>query len=311
VTAFAAVYIIWGSTYLGIKLAIDSVPPLLMAAARFGLAGTLLYAWARWKGAPRPAPAIWGRAAIVGACLLVFGNGGLTFAELYVPTGLASLLIALVPLFMALMGWFSGQSPRPTGRVWLSLGTGLVGVALLVNPSGDPSARHPHFFFGVMVVLLSGLVWSIGSLYSRHAGRGTDPALMAGMQMLAASAMLFPCALLRGEFQSFHLAQVTLTSAIAYLYLVFIGAIVGYSAYLWLLRHCPPSQVATYAYVNPVVAILLGVGFAGEKFTPSMATGAALILAAVALVITKRQAAEPVRSPQIPLTETTHPSSAQ
>ncbi len=286
VTAFATVYVIWGSTYLGIKLAIDSVPPLLMASARFFCAGILLYAWARWRGA-QPTRAAWGRAAIVGACLLVAGNGGLTFAELYVPSGLAALLIALVPVFMALLGWLSGQSPRPTPRIWLGLACGLAGVALLARP--DPSAAmHPRFLVGVGVILVGGLIWSAGSLYSKRAGQGTDPALMAGMQMLTASAMLLPGALLRGELTGFSLAQVTPRSAWAFLYLVLIGAIVGYSAYLWLLRHCPPAQVATYAYVNPVVAVLLGAGFAGERLTTSMLMGATLIIAAVALVVTSR-----------------------
>ncbi len=287
VMAFAAVYVIWGSTYLGIRLAIDSVPPLLMAGARFVFAGSMLYAWARLRGAARPGGGAWGRAAIVGGCLLVAGNGGLTFAQLYVPSGLAALLIAMVPVFMVLMGWLSGQSARPTRRVWLGIACGLAGVALLARP--DAAAQpHPRFALGVGVILLSGLVWSAGSLYSRRAGQGTEPLLMAGMQMLTAGAVLLAGAALRGEFAGFALAQVTAKSWAAFFYLVFIGALVGYTAYLWLLRHCPPSQVATYAYVNPVVAVLLGAGFAGEKLTSPMLAGAALIVAAVALVIVKR-----------------------
>ena len=298
--AFAAVYVIWGSTYLGIKLAIDSVPPLLMASARFLSAGVLLYGWARLRGAKKPTRGQWGRAAIVGGCLLAVGNGGLTFAELYVPSGLAALLIAMVPVFMALLGWFSGQSPRPTPRVWFGFACGLAGVALLARPDAT-AAMHPRFLLGVGVILVGGLVWSGGSLYSRRAGLGIDPTLMAGMQMLSAGAMLLPGALARGELVGFTLAQVNAKSAFAFLYLVFIGAIVGYSAYLWLLRHCPPSQVATYAYVNPVVAVLLGASFAGEKPTSSMLAGAALIVAAVALVITNR----PRRSAPVAVTNPT------
>jgi drug/metabolite transporter (DMT)-like permease len=206
---------------------------------------------------------------------------------MYVPTGLASLLIALVPLYMALMGWFSGQSPRPTPRIWFGLACGLAGVAFLARPDATVP-MHPRFFVGVAIILFSGLIWSVGSLYSRQAGRGIDPTLMAGMQMLTAGAMLFPGALIRGEHIGFSLAQVTLKSGLSFLYLVTMGAIVGYSAYLWLLRYCPPSQVSTYAYVNPVVAVLLGVGLAGEKFTSSMLAGATLILVAVVLVITRR-----------------------
>jgi drug/metabolite transporter (DMT)-like permease len=309
ITVFAAVYIIWGSTYLGIKWAIDSIPPLLMVTGRFLSAGAILYGWARWRGAPRPTADAWRRAALVGLCLLVFGNGGLTFGEMYVPTGLASLLIALVPLYMALMGWFSGQSPRPTPRIWFGLACGLAGVAFLARPDAAVP-MHPRFFVGVAIILFSGLIWSVGSLYSRHAGRGIDPTLMAGMQMLAAGTMLFPGALIRGEHIGFSLAQVTLKSGLSFLYLVTMGAIVGYSAYLWLLRHCPPSQVSTYAYVNPVVAVLLGVGLAGEKFTSSMLVGATLILVAVVLVITKRSP-QAARSSAVPLSEANQQSAAQ
>ena len=292
VANFAIVYVIWGSTYLGIRLAIDSVPPLLMVGARFLLAGALLYAWARRRGAARPTGAAWGRAAIVGGCLLVCGNGGLTFGEMYVPSGLAALLIAMVPVFMALLGWLSGQSPRPARRVWLGFACGLAGVALLARPDGA-SAAHPRFLLGVGVILVGGVIWSAGSLYSRRAGQGTAPMLMAAMQMLTAGAMLLAGAGLRGEIADFHPAQVTAKSLVAFLYLVFIGALVGYNAYLWLLRHCPPAQVATYAYVNPVVAVLLGAGFGGEKLTSSMLAGAALIVAAVALVVTNRPRGNP------------------
>ena len=292
VANFAAVYVIWGSTYLGIRLAIESVPPLLMVGVRFLLAGTLLYAWARLRGAERPTAAAWGRAAIVGGCLLVCGNGGLTFGEMYVPSGLAALLIAMVPVFMALLGWLSGQSPRPTRRVWLGFACGFAGVALLARPDGA-SAAHPRFLLGVGVILVGSVIWSAGSLYSRRAGQGTAPMLMAAMQMLTAGGMLLAGAGLRGEIADFHPAQVTAKSLAAFFYLVFIGALVGYNAYLWLLRHCPPAQVATYAYVNPVVAVLLGAGFGGEKLTSSMVAGAALIVAAVALVITSRPRGNP------------------
>ena len=287
VTAFALVYVIWGSTYLGIQMAIESVPPLLMASARFLLAGALLYAWARLRGAVKPTPAAWGRAAMVGGCLLVCGNGGLTFGQQYVPSGLAALLIAMVPVFMVLIGWLTGQSPRPTAQVWFGFACGLAGVALLARPDAAVP-MHPRFLLGVGVILTGGVIWSAGSLYSRRAGQGTAPLLMAGMQMLTAGATLLAGALLRGETADFTLAQVTTRSLGAFFYLVFIGAIVGYNAYLWLWRYCPPAQVATYAYVNPVVAVLLGAGFAGEKLTSSMFAGAALIVAAVVLVITNR-----------------------
>ena len=290
VTAFTAVYLIWGSTYLGIRFAIETMPPFLMAGSRFLIAGLALYAVARWRGAPRPAASDWKRAVIIGLALFVGGNGGVTFGELYVPSALTALLIALVPVFMALLGWLSGITARPSRMVWLGLACGLAGVALLVRP--DPSAvSSPHFGFGVSVILLSALTWSAGSLYASRSASRTTPFAAAGMQMICGGLLQLLVGFALREHRGFDLAAVSAQSWLAWLYLLTIGSIVGYTAYSWLLLHCPPAQVATYAYVNPVVAVLLGSTLGGEKLTPGMLSGAAVIVAAVAAVIAKQSSA--------------------
>ena len=289
VLAFAGIYLIWGSTYLGIYYAIQSIPPLLMAGVRFLLAGIIMYGAARFQGAERPPLVTWKSAAIVGACLLLFGNGGVTVAEKWVPTGLAALLVATVPIYIALLGWLTGTAPRPTRIIWLGLVAGFVGVGILVGPAfAAPSGAH-HRALGMLILLFGSLLWSAGSLYSRRARHASSLILAAGQQMICGGSLLLLAGLIFGEAHGLALSHVTWLSIGAFIYLVLIGAIIGYTSYFYLLRHCDPAKVATYAYVNPVVAILLGAAFAGEH--PSLRTllGASLIIGSVALVITAQQ----------------------
>ncbi len=292
ITAFAALYLIWGSTYLGIRFAIDSIPPLLMAGARFLLAGLIMYAIAgfqrgRWKSSLTE----WRNAAIIGACLILFGNGGVTVAEQWVPSGLASLLVATVPIYIALLAWLTGSAPRPRPMVMLGLAGGFVGVGILVGPAltAPPSGANGHLGLGMLVLLFGSLLWSIGSLYSRRASNSASPLLSSAQTMLCGGVLMLLVGLLSGEARGFHLRQVTALSLGAFIYLVLIGAIVGYTAYIWLLRHCDPAKVATYAYVNPVVAVLLGALFAGETLSARTALAAAIIIGSVAVVITAQQ----------------------
>lgn len=290
-TAFAAVYIIWGSTYLSIRFAIATMPPYLMAGSRFLLAGLILYAFARMRGAARPTAVDWKRATIIGAALMLFGNGGVTIGELFVPSALAALLIALVPVFMAVLGWLSSITARPTRIVWIGLALGLAGVALLARP--DPAALpHPRASLGVAIILASALIWSAGSLYASRSTSSTSPFANAGMQMICGGALQLLAGLALGEHRGLDVTTFSASSWIAWLYLLTFGSIVGFTAYSWLLVHCPPAQVATYAYVNPVVAVLLGATLGGETMTPRMLFGAALIVAAVAAVIAKQTAAK-------------------
>jgi len=291
ILSFAALYLIWGSTYLGILLAIQSIPPFLMAGVRFSLAGVIMFTIARFQGAPSPAPATWRDALIVGACLLLFGNGGVTLAEKWVPSGLAALLVATVPIHIALLGWITGAAPRPRPIVWLGLVGGFIGVGLLVGSAFTNSSNSPqdHLVLGMSIVLFGSLLWSAGSLYSRKARNALSPFLAAGQQMLCGGGLLILAGVALREYRDFNPRHITLLSASAFAYLVVIGALVGFPAYIFLLRHCDPAKVATYAYVNPVVAILLGTTFAGESLTVRTLLGAGLIIGSVAIVITSQQ----------------------
>ena len=291
IAAFAALYLVWGSTYLGIRFAIESIPPFLMAGTRFFLAGIVMYVIAVWQGAPKSSFAEWRTAFVIGTCLLFFGNGGVTVAEQWVPTGLASLLVATVPIYIALLAWLTGSAPRPRPLVFLGLVGGFVGVGILVGPAltAVPATSSRHVGAGMLILLFSSLVWSIGSLYSRRARNAASPFLSAAQTMLCGGSLMMLAGFARGEAQDFDPRQVTALSLGAFAYLVLVGAIVGYTAFIWLLRHCDPSKVATYAYVNPVVAVLLGAFFAGETLTVRTALATTIIIASVALVITAQQ----------------------
>lgn len=294
IAAFAALYIIWGSTYLGIRFAIESIPPLLMAGARFFLAGIIMYAVARCQGAQKSSFAEWRTAFVIGACLIFCGNGGVTVAEQWVPSGLASLLVATVPIYIALLAWLTGSAPRPRPLVLLGLAAGFVGVGILVGPAltASPARASHHAGLGMLILLFGSLVWSIGSLYSRRTRNSASPILSSAQTMLCGGALMILAGLASGEAHTFDFRKVTALSLGAFTYLVLIGAIVGYTAYIWLLRHCDPAKVATYAYVNPVVAVLLGAGFAGESVSGRTALAAAIIIGSVALVITAQQTKE-------------------
>ena len=286
--AFVAVYVIWGSTYLAIRFAIETLPPLLMAATRFLIAGGLLYGVVRLRGAARPRAVHWRSALVVGGLLLLGGNGGVVLAERTVPSGLAALLVSTVPIWMALIEWLRPGGRRPRLAVAGGLALGLVGVALLIGPraftAGIGSAG------GVLLVLAAALAWASGSLYSRGAALPESPLLGNALEMLAGGALLGMVALATGEAGQLHLQSVSLRSALALAYLVIFGSLVAFTAYIWLLRHAPIARVSTYAYVNPVVAVFLGWAFAGERLTASTFVAAGVILAAVMLITTFREA---------------------
>jgi drug/metabolite transporter (DMT)-like permease len=291
ILAFAGIYLIWGSTYLGILFAIQSIPPLLMAGTRFLLAGIILYGVARMSGAPRSSRTDWRTALIVGACLLLGGNGGVTLSEQYVPSGLAALLVATVPIYIALLSWLFGMSERPSAITWAGLAGGFIGVGVLLGPAlrFSTTGESPHAWIGMTILLCSSLIWSAGSLYSRTAKISTSPFLAAAQQMLCGGTLLIIAGMARGELRQFDPQRITAQSTWAFVYLVLIGGIIGYVSYAWLLRHCEPAKVATYAYVNPIVAVLLGAMFAHESLSLRTVVAAGLIIGSVALVITAQQ----------------------
>ena len=289
--AFAALYLIWGSTYLAILFAIRSIPPLLMAGTRFLIAGLILYAGARLRGEPASPRIEWRTALIVGACLLLGGNGGVTLSEQYVPSGLAALVVATIPIYIALLSWLFGMSERPGLLTWTGLIGGFVGVGILIGPAlrFSGTGESPHAWIGITILLCSSLTWSAGSLYSRKTRISASPFLAAGQQMLCGGTLLFAAGMASGELSRFHPQQITTQSLLAFVYLVLIGGIIGYVSYAWLLRHCEPAKVATYAYINPIVAVVLGALFAHETLSVRTMVAASLIIGSVALVITVQQ----------------------
>jgi drug/metabolite transporter (DMT)-like permease len=290
VTAFAAVYLIWGSTYLGIRFAIETIPPFLMAGMRFVLAGGLLYAWTRARGAPRPTRRQWASAAVVGGLLLVGGNGTGVWAQLrHVPSGMVALLVATTPFWMTLIEWLRPGGVKPTGAVVAGLVVGFGGIVLLIGPQAAPGAGTD--LFSMLLPVLAALLWSLGSIYSRGADLPRSPLMTTGIQMLAGGGMLLVVALLAGDWGRFNPAQVSARSLAAFVYLVTFGALVAFTAFSWLLRHVSPARVSTYAYVNPVIAVFLGWALAGEPLTPRTLVAAAIIVGAVAIIITFRERA--------------------
>jgi drug/metabolite transporter (DMT)-like permease len=285
--AFAAIYLIWGSTYLAIRFAIETLPPFFMAGARFITAGALLYTWAWLRGAPRPTRLHWREAAIIGGLMVLGGNGGVTWAEQRIPSGLTALLVATVPLWVVLLEGIRPGGGRPSGRVVAGLGLGLGGVALLIGP-GNLIGGQAVDLFGTTVVLLAALAWASGSLYSRQAQLPAAPLQGVALEMLAGGTWLLLAGGVTGEGARLDLSGASLSSLLALGYLTVLGSIVAFSAYLWLLRVSTPARASTYAFVNPVIAVFLGWALADEPLTAQTLLAAAVIVAAVVIIVTGR-----------------------
>ena len=281
--AFAAVYLIWGSTYLAIRFAIDTMPPLTMAAVRFAVAGACLYVWVRGRGTPAPSRTQWRDAAIAGTLLLAGGNGAVVVAEQWVPSGLVALLVGAVPLWLVLLDALVGSRTRPSPRASLGLVVGFGGVALLTGSPGA-GAGGTQELLGALLVLGGALAWAAGSLYSRYTVSPPRPRMFVAMQMLAGSVSLGVLAVAFGELPAIDPAGISARSWWSLAYLVVFGALIGYTAYIWLLSVSTPALVGTYAYVNPVVALLLGWWLADEPLTFRSLLAAAIILGSVVVI---------------------------
>jgi drug/metabolite transporter (DMT)-like permease len=285
--AFALIYLIWGSTYLGIRFAIETLPPFLMAGLRFLIAGGLMYGWMRLRaGDARPTAIEWRGAALVGGFLLLGGNGGVVWAQQQVPSGLAALLVATVPLWMVLLEWLGGGH-RPRLRVMAGIAIGFAGLGILVN-STDLLGGRAVSAVGAAVLVMASFSWAIGSVLSRRVRLPASPLLGTGMEMIAGGVLLLLAGTLAGEWGTLDLAAASTRSVAAFLYLVVFGSLVGFTAYIWLLRHVEIAKVATYAYVNPVVAVLLGWALAGEPLTLRILVAAAVIILGVFFITSGR-----------------------
>jgi len=294
VAAFAAIYLIWGSTYLAIRIGIETIPPLLMAGIRFTSAGGLLYAWARRRSGERLSLVHWRSAAIIGVALLCISNGGITWSEQRIPSGITALMAATVPLWIVVMEWLFHGGARPRRGVAAGLILGFVGIFLLVGPD-QIFGRKALDLGSIGVLMVAAISWANGSLYSRRAVLPGSQLLATSMEMLAGGAALFVVSLVSGETSHVQLAAISLRSWLAVGYLALFGSIIGFTAYVWLLRVTAVSRVATYAYVNPVIAIMLGWAFAGEQLNSHVVAAAGVIVLAVVLIIrsqpgTKKQA---------------------
>jgi drug/metabolite transporter (DMT)-like permease len=283
--AFAAIYIIWGSTYLGIRIGIESFPPLLLAGVRHFLTGLVLYPILRWKTGVQPTTTQWRTAVVTGVLLLFIGNGGVCVAEGTVPSGVAALLVATISLWIVLIDWLRPGSTRPLPRVVAGIVMGFAGLALLVGPAhlGGSGRIDPK---GSGILVIASLAWAFGSLYSKHGSLPSSPFLGVAMQSLAGGIALCIAGLFTGEVSALHLAAISLRSWLALGYLIVFGSGLGFTAYIFLLKNTAAARVGTYALVNPVVALFLGWLFVGESITLRTSIAAAVILTAVLLVIT-------------------------
>jgi drug/metabolite transporter (DMT)-like permease len=287
IAAFAAVYVIWGSTYLAIRFAVQTLPPLLMASARFVIAGLIVLLWARFRdGEPWPRRIEWRIGLISGALLLLGGNGGVSWAEQRVPSGIAALLVAVVPVFMVLLEWLRPGGTRPRAAVFVGVGLGLAGLVLLVGPGALRGGGGD--VVGPLVLVLASLSWAAGSLYTKFTPSSASGTMATGAQMLAGGLALLAAAIVAGEPAQLDLAHVSTSSLVSFLYLLTFGSLIGFTAYVYLLAHTTAAKAATYAYVNPVVAVLLGWAIGHEAVTSRTVLAAAVILAGVAIITITR-----------------------
>jgi drug/metabolite transporter (DMT)-like permease len=282
--ALVAVWIVWGSTYLAIRLAVETIPPFLMAGSRFLIAGSVLYAWRHLAGDPPPTKIEWRSAIIVGSFLLMGANGGVSWAEQYVDSSVAALLVALVPMWMVVIDALRPAGRRPNRWAVLGVVIGFMGVALLVGPSRLTGLQGDVDPVGAGVLVIASFLWASGSIYNRGAQLPGSPLLGTSMQMLAGGAGLFLLATLGGEWSRLEVASITMQSLWGLVYLIVFGSWVGFVAYIWVLRAAPTPLVSTYAYVNPLVAIMLGNLLVDEPITVRLLVAAAIIVSSVAII---------------------------
>jgi drug/metabolite transporter (DMT)-like permease len=285
VLAFAIIYFVWGSTYLAIRIGVREVPPFLFAAMRFVIAGSVLFAWMRGRGTASPTAREWIAASFLAILIFVFDYGLLFWAERRVPSGIAAVMLATIPAFMTIAEIVVLRTQRLTLRLVLALLSGLAGVAVLVGPSMRLDGA-PIDTAGACALIVAAISWSIASALSRKLPLPSDKAMSSGIQMLAGGLLLALAAALLGEFRGFRLQAVSRETWFALAYLIVAGSIVAYTAYVWLIHHESPTKVGTYAYVNPVVAVLIGYFFGGESLGTRTILGTLFVLVSVVVITT-------------------------
>lgn len=287
--ALLALYIVWGSTYLAIRFAVETIPPFMHASLRFLISGAILYAWRRMAGDPAPTVSNWKATAIVGTALLLGGNGLVAWAEQSVPSGIAALIISTSPFWLVLFESMRSGGAKPTWQSILGLIVGFGGVFLLIGPAEITGGEGSIDPFGAILLLFAPFFWSLGSIYARGADMPKSTLLSTGMQMLTGAVALFVAGLIKGELTGFDPGLVSTRSWLGLLYLITFGSLIGFVSYGWLLHNAPVSLTSTYAYVNPVVAVFLGYFFAGELLNSRVLIATVIIIGSVFLINMARQ----------------------
>lgn len=287
ILAFAMIYLIWGTTYLFIRLAIDTIPPFMMAGLRLVIAGILFYSWCYWRFEKKPGTRDWGNASIPGILMFVGGNGVLTWSEQFIPSGLAALMIATVPIWMVLIDWLSGKGERPDKWTISGILLGLTGVAFLfsVDESILVSTADESWsvIFGILMLLFAAISWASGSLYSRHIKSTVSLQFTISIQILVGGIALLLLSLIQNEWSDMSIRHISTLSLFSVIYLIIFGTLLAYSAYIWLLRVSTPAKVGTYAFFNPLVAVVLGWLLLNESMTLHTIIGAVCILTSILL----------------------------
>jgi drug/metabolite transporter (DMT)-like permease len=284
ILALSAVYVFWGGTYLAMKIAIETIPPFIMGGTRFLTAGLLVYIWEIYKGQKLPEKSHWLYASLLGILMLLIGQGGIIWAQQYVPSGVAAIIFATVPLWMTLISWVCQGAQRPNNLVIFGLFLGFFGIVLQVKNSLLGVDVNSNHWVGYIVLILAAVSWAWGSVYSRVFRLPASPLMSIALQMLTGGTFYIVVSLLKGEWKQFEVLSISLGSMLSLGYLILFGSIIGFGAYIWLLKVADPTMVSTYAYVNPVVAVFLGCTLAGEPLTLNDAVVAMLILTSVVII---------------------------
>ena len=297
--AFAMIYFVWGSTFLAIRVGVHEVPPFLLAAVRFFTAGLVMYAWLRLRGTPSPSPRQWVAASLLGTLIFVVDYGCLFWAEQRVPSGIAAVVLATIPVFITLMEIIFLRTQRLTIRLGAALIVGLCGVAVLMNHSFS-LGEVPVNRAGATALLIAAVTWSIATIFTRRLPLPASKPMSAAAQMVTGGAQLFVVTALAGEFAGFRVQTVSPRAWFALIYLIVAGSIIGFTAYVWLLHYESPTKVGTYAYVNPVVAVALGYFLGGEAVGPRTLLGTLLILVSVVTITTTPKVVSTTESETVP-----------
>jgi drug/metabolite transporter (DMT)-like permease len=289
--AFFVIYVVWGSTYLAIRYAVETIPPLLVVGIRQGVAGLAIFAWAYGRGY-RPTWREWKASLVLGFLYFAIGHGTLHWAETIVPSGLAALLVASEPIWIAIMAAVVSREERLTGRTMFGLALGIAGVALLMR--AEAGSSQPHLLLGCVVILVGALSWACGVIYTRNPGLPKDPVARAGMAATSGASLLLLASVLTGEIGHAHVSSFSARSMWALVYLIVFGTIIAFTTYTWLLDHCSPTLVSTHTYANPIIAVLLGWLLAGEAMDARVLLAGLITLLAVFL-ISRGTGEKPVR----------------